>query len=196
MPCARPHTTVRAISAHLFELERGAIYIDSGGRHVTPIECGPLASVRDIGTQFELRVEDHLLVRVREGKVDVTTRAHRFPVNAGFESKINSDGSQQTGSINRGGENWTAAIAPPFAIEGQSVAALLEWCSRESGFALRYRDQYHLAREAAPRIANDFAPLEAARRSRPPAGSGCSRQARADHSWRSASTDTLRICRA
>ena len=133
-------TTVRLLSAHLVEVVRGAVYIDSGGPHTTPIEVRTrFGSVRDLGTRFEVRMEDRLLVRVREGRVDVATPRHRFQVNAGSESKIDAAGSSEMSSTVPG-ESWSAAVAPPFAIEGRSVAALIDWCSHESGFAVRYHD--------------------------------------------------------
>ena len=48
-------------------------------------------------------------------------------MNAGFESKIESGGWPEISSIVSEGQSWTAAVAPPFAIEGRSVAALLDW---------------------------------------------------------------------
>lgn len=159
-------TTVRLVSAHVVELEQGAVYIDSGGLQTAPMEVRtPFGSVLDIGTRFEVRVDRSLLVRVREGSVNVATRARRFRVNAGLESTIAADGSQAIRSISSERDSWTAAIAPPFAIEGRSVAALLDWCSRESGLAVRYQDE---AAERAARTtllrgtAIDLQPLEAA----------------------------------
>jgi hypothetical protein len=43
---------------------------------------------------------------------------------------------------------WTADLAPPFAIEGRPVSAFLEHLSREQGWTLRYADA-QLARDAS-----------------------------------------------
>ncbi|HEX7136818.1 MAG TPA: FecR family protein [Vicinamibacterales bacterium] len=157
-------TTVRLVSAHLVEVLSGAVYIDSGGLHTSPIEVRTrFGSVRDVGTRFEVRMEDRLLVRVREGRVDVATPARRFQVNAGFESKIDAAGSTEMSSIVPG-ESWSAAVAPPFSIEGRSVAALVDWCSQESGFAVRYHDAEaeRLARTTLLHgSVSDLQPLEA-----------------------------------
>lgn len=167
-------TAVRLLSAHVIELERGAVYVDSGGLHTAPIEVRTrFGNVRDVGTRFEVRVEDHLLVRVREGSVDVAGSARRFRVNAGSESTIEADGSQELRSIVADAASWTAAIAPPFPIEGRSVAALLDWCSRESGLAVHYRDA---AAERAARTtllhgsADGLEPVEAVEAILPTAG--------------------------
>lgn len=167
-------TTVRLVSAHAIDLERGAIYVDSSLLRDAPIEIRtPLARVVDIGTRFEVRTGDGLLVRVRDGAVDISTSAQRLRVNAGFESKVRSDGSQEISAFVPDGNPWSAAIAPPFAIEGRSVAALLQWCSRETGLTLVYSDAgaEHTARTTLLHgTANDLQPLEMAEVILPTAG--------------------------
>src|SRR5262249_10461682 len=108
-----------------------------------------------------------------EGSVHVATNASAFDVNAGFQSNVEPDGSQKTRSIVPDREVWTAVVAPPFPIEGKSVAALLDWCSRESGLALRYADRNaeHIALttllHGSP---TDLEPVEAAQAILPTAG--------------------------
>ena len=141
-------TIVHLVSAHVVELEQGALYIDSGGLKVQPMEVRTrLGVVRDIGTRFEVRAGDQLLVRVREGSVHVNASSKEFVVNAGFESTIQPDGSQKTSSLVVERAAWSAGVAPPFPIEGRSVAALLDWCSRESGLPVRYagKEAEHIA---------------------------------------------------
>ena len=167
-------TTVRLLAAHVVQLEQGAVYIDSGGPQTKPLEVRtPFGSVRDIGTRFEVRAEGRLLVRVREGSVHVATGARRFRLDAGYESKSEAGGSPEIRSFVSDGQSWTAAVAPPFTIEGRSVAALLDWCSRESGLAVRYLDA-DAERAARTTLlhgsANDLLPLEAADMILPTAG--------------------------
>ena len=167
-------TTIRLISAHVVELESGAIYIDTGGSNAQPMEVRTrFGIVRDVGTRFEVRAEDRLVVRVREGSVHVDARAHDFLVNAGFQSNVASDGSQETSAAPSDRNGWTASVAPPIPIEGRSVAALLEWCGRESGLAVRYadRDAEHIALTTQLHGAlNDLEPVEAAQIILPTAG--------------------------
>jgi ferric-dicitrate binding protein FerR (iron transport regulator) len=167
-------TTVRLVSAHIVELRHGAVYVDTGDLRTASIEVRtPLGIVRDIGTRFEVRVESRLVVRVREGGVHVATGGRRIRVNAGFETKIEPDGSQKMGPMALDRVSWTAAIAPPFAIEGRSVATLLDWCSRESGLAVRYRnaDAERAARTTLLHgAAIDLGPIEAAEVILPTAG--------------------------
>jgi FecR protein len=167
-------TTVRLVSAHTIDLKRGAVYVDSSLLRDAPIEIRtPLARIVDIGTRFEVRTGDGLLVRVRDGSVDISTRKQQVRVNAGFESRVRSDGSQEVSAFVPDGDPWTAAIAPPFAIEGRSVAALLQWCSRETGLTLRYssRDAEHTARTTLLHgTVNGLQPLEMAEVVLPTAG--------------------------
>src|SRR5262249_23175585 len=135
-------TEVRLVSAHLLELERGAIYIDSGGRHALPVEVQTrFGTVRDIGTRFEVRAEDALGVAVREGSVGVSTPREHFHVAAGYAATVSAAGSHDVRSLDGTGGAWTTSIAPPFAIEGRTVAELLDWCARETGVAIRYADR-------------------------------------------------------
>ncbi|HEY2322066.1 MAG TPA: FecR family protein [Thermoanaerobaculia bacterium] len=167
------NTTVRLISAHVVELERGAIYVDSGGRRGMPVEVRTrFGIVRDIGTRFEVRAADTLRVAVREGSVGVSTSRVHFHVAAGFAATL-SGASHEMHSIAGGDSGWTATIAPPFAIEGRTVAELFDWCSRESGVPVRYIDR------ATETVANttrlhgtpiDAAPLDVAGMIAPTAG--------------------------
>jgi FecR-like protein len=167
-------TTIRLVSAHVVELEHGAIYIDSGGLSAQPMEVRTrFGVVRDVGTRFEVRAEDHLLVRVREGSVHVDAHSQDFLVKAGFESQIESDGSQAIKSSTPHRNTWTSSVAPPIPIEGRSVAALLDWCSRESGLAVRYgdREAEHIALTTLLHGSmNDLQPVEAAEVILPTAG--------------------------
>ncbi len=167
-------TTVRLIAAHVVQLEHGAVYIDSGGPQTRPLEVRTaFGSVRDIGTRFEVRAEGRLLVRVREGSVHVVTGARRFRLDAGYESRSEAGGSSEIRAFVPDGSSWTAAIAPPFLIEGRTVAALLDWCSRETGLAVRYVDA-EAERAARTTLlhgsADDLQPLEAAEVILPTAG--------------------------
>jgi ferric-dicitrate binding protein FerR (iron transport regulator) len=166
-------TTVRLLSAHVVELERGAIYVDSSGRHAMPVEVRTrFGTVRDIGTRFEVRAADTLGVAVREGSVGVSTPREHFHVTAGFAATV-SGASHEVHSLGGGDANWTASIAPPFVIEGRTLAELLDWCSRESGVPVRYADQGAATLARTTRLHGapiDSAPLDAAEMIAPTAG--------------------------
>ena len=77
-------STARVDSASDIALERGAVYVDSAGAHPTQPAASsisihtPAGLVRDIGTQFQIRIEARLdgpgiRIRVRDGQVHVTS---------------------------------------------------------------------------------------------------------------------------
>jgi FecR-like protein len=173
-------TTIHLISSHVVELDHGAIYIDSGGPATQPTEVHTrFGVVRDIGTRFEVRADNRLMVRVREGSVHVDAHSQQFLVKAGFQSQIESDGSEMLSSAEPDRNGWTSSVAPPIPIEGRSVAALLDWCSRESGLAVRYddREAEHIALTTLLHGSmNDLQPLEAAETILPTAGLQASRK--------------------
>jgi ferric-dicitrate binding protein FerR (iron transport regulator) len=167
------NTAIRIISAHVVELQRGAIYVDSGGRRGMPVEVRTrFGTVRDIGTRFEIRAADTLRVAVREGSVGVSTSHEHFHIAAGFAATI-SGSSHEVQNVAGADSGWTASIAPPFAIEGRTVAELFDWCSRESGVPVRYVDRATEAVANTTRLHGtpiDAAPLDVAEMIAPTAG--------------------------
>jgi len=135
------NTNVRVISAQLVVLQSGAIYIDSGAPHAPPVEVQTrFGTVRELGTQFEVRAEDALGVAVREGSVGVSTRLEHFHLPAGYAATVRVAGTHEVRTLGASDANWSSSIAPPFQIEGRTVADLLAWCSRETSLTIRYRD--------------------------------------------------------
>lgn len=141
-------TRLRLVSATLLELERGAVYVDSPpGTGSLEVRTG-LGNVRDIGTQFEVRVNGGLRVRVREGSVEVERGEAHLSAVAGEELTVGSDGSIDRRAIAGWAEawDWVVAAAPPF--EGGSFEAYLDWLSRETGWRVRFADD-ELARSVS-----------------------------------------------
>lgn len=135
------NTNVRVISARLVALQSGAIYIDSGGQHVPPVEVQTrFGTVRELGTQFEVRAEDALAVAVREGSVGVSTPLQHFHIPSGYAATVSAAGTHDLRPLAKLDASWPASITPPFRIEGRTVADLLVWCSRETSLTIRYRD--------------------------------------------------------
>ncbi len=145
------NSSVRIDSAQALTLEQGALYADSGSP-ATPrspatdkgIEIATaFGSVRDIGTQFEVRLlaEGALRVRVREGKVLVDHAGRVHETRAGNELLLHEDGSfrQADVPVYGPGWDWVQHTAPPFTIENASLTDFLNWVSRETGL------RWHLA---------------------------------------------------
>ena len=78
-------------------------------------------------------------------------RGRDDPVTARAGTELTLEGKEITKRpVHRDGPEWgwAAALAPPFDIEGRSVAAFVEHLSRERGWSLRYVDAA-LARDAS-----------------------------------------------
>lgn len=123
------------------DLRRGAVYFDSaptgGGLQIRT----KLATIRDAGTQLEIREDDGgLKVRVREGWAEVRGSVGSFDVASGEELSIQRDGATQISTIAAADDSWewVLAVAPPFALEGSSAGAFLRWVARENGLHLRW----------------------------------------------------------
>jgi FecR protein len=151
-------STARVDSATDVALERGAVYVDSAGAHpaqpgASPISIRtPAGLVRDIGTQFQVRIEARLdgpgiRIRVRDGRVRLTS-ANGVDVraDAGEELFSRPDGSDRSisrRSITATGSEWAWAerAAPPFAVEGKTLGAFLDWVSHEGAWTVTFADR-------------------------------------------------------
>ena len=135
-------TRARLLDAKTIELERGAIYLDTGAEPVAFEVHTRLGVARDIGTQFEVRlIHDSLRVRVRSGQVELRSPTTTTSVGAGSEVTFAGDHAATREIPTFGPEwQWASQLATPFDIEGQPLAAFLEHISREQGWILRYSD--------------------------------------------------------
>lgn len=142
-------TRARLVSATRLVLDSGAVYVDSGpavARSPALAVETPFGTVRDIGTQFEVRLTGaqggSLRVRVREGEVAVARAEGTRRVLAGGELTVGSDGWLRQGSTDSQGPDWAwvQAAAPSFEIEGRSLSDFLAWVARETNWRLHYED--------------------------------------------------------
>lgn len=142
-------TRLRFTSASALELERGALYVDtgSGPRRLAAIEVRtPLGTVRDVGTRFAVRLmapgKEALLVRVRDGEVLTEHRGRAWRTPAGQELILRRDGTaERRGVATHGAEwDWVLRAAPGFDIEGRSLREFLDWVSHETGWRIRFAD--------------------------------------------------------
>lgn len=159
----------RLLSGSEIELAKGAVYVDTGADTDTGASTGmhdalrihtPLGVVRDVGTRFEVRLldaggekesglksatgdrADALRVRVREGRVDLRWDATTDSAEAGEELTLHADGSLDRNPVALHGPawDWVLQVAPVFEIEGRTLAELLAWVTRETGWEIRYGD--------------------------------------------------------
>jgi ferric-dicitrate binding protein FerR (iron transport regulator) len=117
-------------------LERGAIYYSSEGSTKRVRISTPLGDVRDVGTQFEVRLDpDTLRVRVREGLVDLrgTTAGAGTQLTATWTTL-----TQQPIAIHGDTWSWVERAAPPIALEGQTLGSVIGRIAREKGLRVRW----------------------------------------------------------
>jgi len=142
-------TRVRFISSSRVELERGAVYVDSGPSVPDDADLEiltPLGLVREIGTQYEVRLEDDagaVSLRVREGNVSVVRDGESHSAGRGEQLTLQRDGSVVRSAVEPDGPEWlwVLATAPSLDIDGRSLGTFLDWVARETGWQVRFADE-------------------------------------------------------
>lgn len=133
---------VRILTPAVIEVIEGGAYIaTSKGSHGFEVRTA-MGAVRDLGTQFEVRVTvSSLRIRVRSGVVALGRGASIARAEAGTEAMVTSTGIAVRQVPPYGPEwAWTTDVAPSFAIEGRSLRAFLEHLAGEEGWILQYAD--------------------------------------------------------
>lgn len=135
-------TEVRFDGSRALHLQAGRLYLDNRASLGTGLRIGtPLGAVRDVGTQFEVRVaEGSLRVRVREGRVEIDRAGGHLNAAAGEQLEIDVLGGVTRGTIAATDPEWQWAEAMAMApdIDGRPATELLAWVARETGHRLRY----------------------------------------------------------
>jgi ferric-dicitrate binding protein FerR (iron transport regulator) len=134
-------TFARLKSAERIELQAGMLYVDSAGRSPDPITIQTATALfRPVGTQFLVSAEGGgANVRVRQGAVQIISRATSTTATAGEEVAVRTDGSMLRNAIGDGDEAWDWAVnTPSFVIEGRTLHAFLDWVAHEKGWRLRF----------------------------------------------------------
>lgn len=128
------------------KLERGTIYVESG---LSKLKTGAIridtgtGIVRDLGTRFEVRVQDgELRVRVRQGIVSLDREGGSREIPSGTELILDQAGGSRTAIVppRDPGWNWILAVAPEFEMEGRTLGEFLDWVSTETGMSVRFAD--------------------------------------------------------
>jgi hypothetical protein len=142
-------TRIRLASASVVELERGAVYVDTGAGPDRGEEVAvrtPAGLFQGIGTQFEVRAEGEGAVtrlRVREGSVRLERGDGSVLTGTGQELVVRGDGSLLRGQTAPYGPEWDWVLktAPMLDIEGVKVRTFLDWIAREAGWRIELRDK-------------------------------------------------------
>ena len=135
-------TEVRFDGPYDILLRDGMLYLDNRASLGTGFRIGtPLGTVRDVGTQFEVRVTDgSLRVRVREGRVQIDRAGGHVNGAAGDQVEIDVLGGVTRSTIAATDQawQWAEAMATAPDIDGRPATELLAWVARETGRRLRY----------------------------------------------------------
>lgn len=128
-------------------LDAGGVYIDTanaGG--LSPVLVStPLGTAWDVGTQFQVRLTNSLLiVGVRDGIVEVTPQGQAsLSVNKGRYLELGQFGQKKERDIELDDSSWdwVETVVPAFVIEGKSLKDFLLWYANERGVSLLWDDR-------------------------------------------------------
>ncbi len=135
-------------STGYIQLSRGLLYAADADQKMGTIDLEirtPQGVVRDIGTQFTVRVDDAgTVATVRKGIIQVNagnveSRVEATPGSA-MRISVPDRGQASTRSVSPGGDEWRwiYAVAEKFELDGRSIHEFLTWSAGESGLQLRY----------------------------------------------------------
>jgi ferric-dicitrate binding protein FerR (iron transport regulator) len=165
-----PRSEVVLTSADSAELVSGMLYFDSENRRAGAefSVTTPLGTVRDVGTQFVVRVEGEragLDVGVRDGRVMLTTLAAADTAAAGERLVAAADAAAIRREVmpTFGGDwDWAEELAPPFEIDGRTVDEFLTWFARQTGRNVVFgsAEAERLARETRLNGSIDLEPMQ------------------------------------
>ena len=132
-------------SSSRLHLHMGTIYVDSDPQRgsTSLVVVTAFGNVRHLGTQFEVvRQPGSLDVRVREGEVSFEGGSGTLTAVAGEALLVKKDQPVERRRITSSGPEWAwvGTMAAPFTLEGSTVAAFLQWVSREEGLRWEYAD--------------------------------------------------------
>jgi ferric-dicitrate binding protein FerR (iron transport regulator) len=149
------------------ELLAGAVYFDSeerrAGEFVVTTELG---RIRDVGTQFVVRLDDEQLdVGVREGRVTLTRDGAVDAAGVGerLVASQSTDGVRRASIATFGDDwEWAEGVAPPFDINGRTLGEFIEWFEAQTGRSVVFADPAveRAVRGAVQSGSVDFPPLE------------------------------------
>jgi ferric-dicitrate binding protein FerR (iron transport regulator) len=120
----------------VLNLIAGTAYIDSGGTNRSVQFTTPLGIVRDIGTQFEVRITDaDLRVRVRSGLVEIQQNNLIETASAEQQFELSRNGRISRSEISAQNREWAwaEALAVVPDAEDLSIATYLSWAANELG---------------------------------------------------------------
>jgi ferric-dicitrate binding protein FerR (iron transport regulator) len=137
---------LRFESSHALVLTSGAVYVDSGGpgTNKPSLEIRtPFGTARNLGTQFEVRLQnDSVRIRVREGRVSFDRAGQPRTAAAGRELTLHANGTVDAAAVDTDGSDWIwiGRAAAPFDLAGKTLGQFLDWIARDAGYRVRFVD--------------------------------------------------------
>ena len=159
-------------------LRSGKIYFDStpsklvAGTSVSAVGSFEIETdhgvVSHTGTQFMTGVnDDELLVRVREGRVEIAGRYYPHTAERGEQVVISGRQRPVVLSIPEYGAlwDWVSRTSPAVDVDGKTIHEFLSWAGRELGMSVKYGNDEleQLVREKTLKGQVDTEPGEALR---------------------------------
>jgi ferric-dicitrate binding protein FerR (iron transport regulator) len=139
------NTGITLDTARSMSLTRGAVYLDSSHRTGPPDAVAIVVRgtvIRDVGTRYEVRLSDEeLRVRVRDGRVEVSSAFGMREADRGGELRVTSSGILSGSASTSGADwDWIVRAVPPPQLEGRPLPEFLAWAEREGGRPIRFAD--------------------------------------------------------
>ena len=139
------NTAITLDAERSMSLTHGALYLDSSHRTGPPDAVAIVARgtvIRDIGTRYEVRLSDQeLRVRVRDGRVEVSSAFGMREADRGGQLSITSSGILSGRASTSGADwDWIVRAIPPPQLEGRPLPEFLAWAEREGGRPIRFAD--------------------------------------------------------
>ncbi len=142
------NSRLKLVSATKLELERGAVYVDSGfaGASGELAIRTPRGIVQHVGTQYEVRLMEEagtVRVRVREGVVELKGEGGTFTVQAESELTVPEVGDVKPAELPCYGDawQWVQEILPELHTDGRPLGEFLNWAVREGCWELRFASE-------------------------------------------------------
>lgn len=133
-------------SANDVGLQRGGLYVDTErSRGAAPVVVTTaFGRARDVGTQFQVRLDDDVLtVGVREGQVEVTRPDREaLAIDSGRVVDLGLDGGQVERDAGYDDPiwEWVGTVAPEFDLNGATLEQYLTWYAGQRGVNLVWAD--------------------------------------------------------
>jgi ferric-dicitrate binding protein FerR (iron transport regulator) len=139
------NTGITLDTAGSMSLAHGALYLDSSNRTGRPEAVAIVARgtvIRDIGTRYEVRLsEQELRVRVRDGRVEVSSAFGKREAERGGQLRVTSSGIVSGRASTSGADwDWIVRATRPPQLEGRPLPEFLAWAEQEGGRPIRFAD--------------------------------------------------------